>query len=57
MIHLAKGWAYCTLTPQKLNTQSWTEAELATVDNAVMPQVIRTHNFLKVQGYGVTDKM
>jgi hypothetical protein len=32
------------------------EAELVRVDD-VMPQIIWTQNFLKAQGYGVTDNV
>jgi len=53
---LGKGAAYSTLTRQKLNTKSSTEAELVGVDD-VMPQVIWTRYFLEAQGYKVNDNI
>jgi hypothetical protein len=51
---LSKGALYGTLTRQKLNTKSSTEAKLVGV-NDVMPQILWTPYFLEAQGYDVKD--
>jgi hypothetical protein len=51
---LGKGSVYSTLTRQKLNTKSSTEAELVGVDD-VMPLVLWTRYFLQAQGYEVRE--
>ena len=49
---LGKGTIYGTLTLQKINTKSSTEAELVGV-NDVLPPVLWTQFFLEAQGYDV----
>jgi hypothetical protein len=53
---LEKVGAYTVSTQQKLNTCSSTEAELVAVNN-IMPQVIRTRNFLTSQGINILDNV
>jgi len=52
MMTLGKGVAYSTSCKQKINTKSYTEAELVTVDDA-MGQVLWTRHFLSAQGMAV----
>lgn len=49
VLSLGKGAIYRTLTRQKLNTRSSTEAKLIAVNN-VMPQTLWTRHFLEAQG-------
>ena len=56
MMSVGRGAAYSTSVRQKLNTKSSTEGELVGVDD-VMPQCLWTRNFLKAQGYEVTDNV
>jgi hypothetical protein len=56
MMSLGKGSPYSTSTWQKLNIKSLTETELVVVDD-IMPQIIWSRNFLKAQGYGITDNV
>jgi hypothetical protein len=53
---MGKGSVYSTLTRQKLNTKSLTEAELVAVDDC-MPQVLWTRYFLEAQGYEVRESI
>jgi hypothetical protein len=53
---LGKSGIYCTSTRQKLNTRSSTESELIGV-NDVLPQVIRTRNFLLHQGKKIINNI
>ena len=53
---LGKGTIYGTLTQQKINTKSSTEAELVGV-NDVMPQVLWTRYFMEAQGYEIKDSI
>lgn len=53
---LGKGATYGTSTCQKLKMKSSTEGRLVRV-NGIMPQVLWTHYFFKVQGYGVEDSI
>jgi hypothetical protein len=56
VMSLDKGGIYGTSTRQKLVTKSLTEAELVGVSD-VLPQVLRTRNFLTVQGYHIKDSV
>jgi hypothetical protein len=56
MLLLGKGAVYATLTRQKSNTKSSTEAELVGV-NDVLPQALWTKYFLQEQGYGCTESI
>ena len=49
---LSKGGVYSTLTRQKLNTKSSTEADLVGADD-LMPQVLWTQYFMEAQGYRI----
>jgi hypothetical protein len=51
---MGKGSIYSRWTRQKLNTKSWTEAELVGVDG-VMPQMLWTKYFLEAQEYKIED--
>ena len=53
---LGRGCPVVTSTKQKLNTRSSTEAELVGVDD-LMPSILWTRNFLKAQGYAVTENI
>jgi radical SAM superfamily enzyme len=53
---LDKGSIYGTLTRQKINTHSSTEAELVSVNN-VMLQVLWTRYFLSAQGYDTMENI
>jgi hypothetical protein len=55
-ITLGKGVVYGTLTRQKLNTKSSTEAELVGIKD-VMPHILWTQYFLEAPGYDVTDSI
>ena len=56
VLSMGKGGVMSISTKQKLNTKSSTEAELVGVDDG-MPMVLWTRNFLKAQGYDVTDNV
>ena len=49
-----KGFPYCKLRKQKLNTKRSTKSELVGVDDG-LPQVLWTTYFLKAQGYKTTN--
>ena len=51
---LGKGSAYSTSTCHKINTKSFTKAELMAV-NDVMPLILWTQYFLEAQGYEVHE--
>jgi hypothetical protein len=53
---LGRGCPIVTSTKQKLNTRSSTESELVGVDD-LMPSILWTRNFLKAQGYEVTENI
>jgi hypothetical protein len=53
-MNMGAGGIINNSTKQKLNTRSSTESELVGVDD-IMPQILWTNNFLKEQGYNVTD--
>ena len=53
---LGRGCPVVTSTKQKLNTRSSTESELVGVDD-LMPSILWTRNFLKAQGYAVTENI
>jgi len=53
---MGKGVIYGTSTRQKLSTKSSTKAEIVAVSD-VLPQVVRTCNFLEEQGYIVSDSI
>eukprot|EP00980_Cylindrotheca_fusiformis_P016285 scaffold4840_cov147-Cylindrotheca_fusiformis.AAC.1 len=53
---MGKGSVYSKSTQQKINTRSSTEAELVRVNDA-MSLILWTRNFLKAQGYTVTDNV
>ena len=53
---MGKGSIFSTSTRQKLNTKSSTEAELVGVDD-MMPLVLWTREFLKAQGYPISDNV
>ena len=55
-VTLGRGCPIVTSTKQKLNTMSSTESELVGVDD-LMPSVLWTRNFLKAQGYKVTENL
>jgi hypothetical protein len=54
MMTLRKGSTYGTSMRQKINTKSWTEAELVGV-NDVMPQVLWTKYWMEAQGYKIDE--
>ena len=56
VLSLGRGAACAMSTRQKINTKSSTEAELVGVDDA-MPNIIWTRNFLKGQGYTVSENV
>ena len=53
---LGRGCPFVTSTKQKLNTRSSTESELVGVDD-LMPSILWTRNFLRAQGYEVTENI
>jgi len=53
---LGAGAVYASLTKQKLNTRSSTEAELVGLYDA-MPQILWTRKFLAVQGFDNRDSI
>ena len=53
---LGQGCHIISLTKQKLNTCSSTEAELVGADD-LMPSILWTCYFLKAQGYNVSDNI
>ena len=55
-LSLGKGSIYATLTKQKINTKSSTDAELVAVDD-LMPQILWTRLFLESQGMMVKDNI
>jgi len=55
-ITLGRGCPIVTSTKQKLNTRSSTESELVGVDD-LMTSILWTRNFLKAQGYYVTENI
>jgi hypothetical protein len=54
---LGKGTAYGTLTQQKVNRKSSTEAKLVGVNKNMMPQILWTRYFLKAQGNTIKDSI
>jgi hypothetical protein len=54
VLSLGKGAVYGMSSKQKINTKSSCEAELVGVDDA-LPTVLWTLQFLKAQGFAVTD--
>jgi hypothetical protein len=55
-LSLGKGAVYGMSSKQKINTKSSCEAELVGVDDA-LPTVLWTLQFLKAQGFAVTDNV
>lgn len=55
-VTLGRGCHIVTSTKQKLNTRSLTESDLVGVDD-LMPSILWTQYFLKVQGYDVTKNI
>jgi hypothetical protein len=53
---LGRGFPIVSSTKQKLNTRSSTESELVGVDD-MMPSILWTQYFLKLQGYHVNDNV
>ncbi len=53
---LGRGNPIVCSTKQKMNTRSSTESELVGVDD-MMPSILWTREFLKAQGYGVSDNV
>ncbi len=53
---LGRGYPIVCSTKQKMNTRSSTESELVGVDD-MMPSILWTRQFLKMQGYGVSDNV
>ena len=53
---MGKGAAYTMSTKQKINTESFTEAELVGVDDA-LPNVLWIRRFLNAQGFTVNDNV
>jgi hypothetical protein len=53
---LRMGIIYGTSKRQKVNTKSYTEAEVAGTDD-VMPQMLWTLYFLESQGYKINDNV
>jgi hypothetical protein len=56
VLSLGKGAVYGMPSKQKINTKSSCEAELVGVDDA-LPIVLWTSQFLKAQGFAVTDNV
>ena len=50
------GAAYASSSKQKLNTHSYTEADLVAADESI-PQVLWNWYFLEEQGYGINDNI
>ncbi len=53
---MGRGFSIVSSTKQKLNTQSFTESELVSVDD-MMPIVVWSWYFLMAQGYGVIQNL
>jgi hypothetical protein len=55
-LSMGRGFPITTSTKQKLYTRSFTEAELAGVDD-LMPAICWTRYFMEAQGYKVTENI